>query len=114
LHAAVANQSYRLTVTALTDVVLFRINPADLPSVLSSLPQLEESLQELLNTRLGDLLGRGSPPDRQPVVPLDASQYAGLALCPADSARLSGLRGRTAVRAVATGNLIRKEDRPWH
>ncbi len=59
LHAAVANQTYSLTVTAVTDAVVYRINPADLSSVLSSFPQVQEGMKELLNTRFGDLVGRG-------------------------------------------------------
>jgi Cyclic nucleotide-binding domain len=58
MTAMVAKQVYRLTVTARTDAVLYRIDPADLPSVIANAPYIEKSLEGILDTRLGDLVGR--------------------------------------------------------
>jgi CRP-like cAMP-binding protein len=57
--AAVAHQPYRLTVTALTDAVVVRIDPSDLAAVAAGEPQFEKSLRGLLDARLSDLVGHG-------------------------------------------------------
>jgi hypothetical protein len=59
LAAVVAHQFYRITVTALTDAVVVRMNPTALAAVAASEPQLEKSLRSLLDARLSDLVGPG-------------------------------------------------------